>query len=378
MRIKMKSVSSAATILVLSSPVNAAIDDNAEIVQLRKSCTVAGETLDNCFTNTATLTQWMADTRKPNANSPLKVNIGPGTFTESKAGGGGQLALWCDPDNGYTGYTTFEGAGSQQTVFNAQWGDPVHVDSCTHLAFSNFGITSHYQYPTWNGGGESRWINMEIRIPGAVWHEQVCGSERGKHYWFSSRLVFGTVDSNRGYHATCDESWFFGTEIRMNGLPSPGVAESAKGFALKATGAGEVHVYGGNIRALGVETSTPVLEAADGGEIHIHGTGIDLVPNPGVNATLMHAGTGGMIHANNAAYSFKYTEGSSITRVSDGGGHIHAPYFWESHPEPPAVVSVTGADTSIVTNTDDGQPHIVIYSDNCPSKWYDTVTKACH
>lgn len=301
--------------------------------------------------------------------------IGPGTFSDDVEGG--SLSIKCNPADNFTGYITFKGAGAQQTVMDAQTSRSVFVrGGCTHLNFSNFTITSYYHYITWNHGGESRWSNMEIIIPAAAWSEDQCGAERGKHYWFSSRLVYGS-SGNRGYLSACDETWFFGSEIRMSRFQHNNATTSAEGFALKATGQGEIHVYGGNIRALGVESSTPVIQAADGGAVHIHGTGIDLEPSTGVNATLIHAGPGGMIHANNSAYSINATEGSTITRISNDNGHVHAPYLWEAHPEPPDITSVTGADMAVITNTDDGQPHMVIYSSNCPGSWFNTTTKSC-
>ena len=84
----------------------------------------------------------------------------------------------------------------------------------------------------------------------------------------------------------------------------------------------------------------------------------------------------GTIHANQAAYNLD-GKGGPVARIVNFGGHIHAPYFWEAHDAPPAITSVTGADTAVVTNNTDGRPHIVIYDSTCTSKWYDTATKLC-
>lgn len=98
------------------------------------------------------------------------------------------------------------------------------------------------------------------------------------------------------------------------------------------------------------------------------------------NIVVLSAATGGTIHANGSSYNLS-TVGGTVTRVVNNGGHIHAPYLWEHIPDPatvPNFTSVTGADmTTVTTGTSDGQPHLLIYSTNCASKWYDSVDKAC-
>ena len=64
-----------------------------------------------------------------------------------------------------------------------------------------------------------------------------------------------------------------------------------------------------------------------------------------------------------------------ISKDTNPNTHVHAPYLWEEHPTPPNITSVTGADMAVVT--DGAQPHLLIYSSNCTSKWFDTSTNAC-
>ncbi len=70
--------------------------------------------------------------------------------------------------------------------------------------------------------------------------------------------------------------------------------------------------------------------------------------------------------------------GGTATRIQkNGNGGVMAAYLWQESATPPNIVSSNGADMVVVTNTPDGQPHLAIYSDNCSSKWFDTVTASC-
>lgn len=360
--------------MIFSMPASAAIDNDAAVVQLRTQCVESGSALNNCFTDTYSLTTWMKDIRRPNAAKPLEVRIGPGLF--------GGLVMRCDNTTGYTGYTSFIGAGREQTTVEENGSTVIGSRNCTNLGFSDLrarGAT--YAYLTWNGGGNSTWHNVDVETPARAWTES-CGSTRGKHYWFGSRIiatgVFSIADT---YNATCDESWFFGSEIGVVlNTDQPNAAT-----VITASGRGEVHVYGSVIRASAsaLSTANPGLVAAlatANGNIHIHGTGIDVLSTSGNKIAALVGNAGGMIHASQAAYNLSTAAGGSVARIvnSDGLGHIHAPYQWEVHPIPPVIQSVTGADTAVVTSgTSDGHPHMVIYDNSCLSKWYDMTDKAC-
>jgi hypothetical protein len=363
-----------------ASIVSAAVDPAAAVVKVRKSCTENNVALDNCFGSMPALTDWMASTRRPNASNPLHVDIGPGTFQES-------VLITCDPVNNYTGYTAFEGAGNGQTILNALGPSESGfiVTSCTQLSFSHLMVKARsYGGVLWNGGGNSRWTDVTLIGKGRGWYESDCGSTRGSHYWFGSNLSGSVPFLNFGlaetYAATCDESWFFGSEITVS---IPLNANPTDGAAVLARGNGIIHVYGSVLRTL-VEgppsgAGIPAAKALPGGEIHIHGTGIDGISNSGQNILALYASTDGtnvgFIHADGAAYNLKTT--GTVTRIQNAGGHVHAPYTWRNHPEAPSITSENGADMAVVTNTQDGQPHLVIYSITCASKWFDTVTKAC-
>lgn len=364
------------TFLCAMSTAYAAIDPAAAVVKVRKSCTDNGVALDDCFTTMADLTDWMANTRKPNAKSPLHVDIGPGKFPED-------VFITCDPSNSYTGYTAFEGAGVGQTILNGSGGSswsPVTVSSCTELSFAHLKINgSFYGGVEWGGGGNSKWDDVEVNGYARAWYESTCGSARGNHYWFGSKLTStaltfaGIADT---YNASCDETWFFGSEITVS---VPSNAYQASGGAVVASDNGIIHVYGSVLRALidgpQAGSGVPAARATSGGEIHIHGTGIDVISTTGKNVTALSAATGGMIHAPGAAYNLSTT--GTITRISNNGGMVMAPYLWQEDATPQNIISANGADMQVVTSNPDGHPHLAVYDSSCASKWFDTSTGAC-
>jgi len=354
----------------------AANDPAAEIVKVSKSCLENGVLLDNCFTTMADLTDWMANTRKPSASKPLHVDIGPGKFL-------GDVFITCQPANGYKGYTAFEGAGIGQTTLlgygSSSW-SPVTISSCTELSFSHLKIKGmNYGGVEWSGGGNSKWDDVEVAGYARAWYESSCGASSGNHYWVGSKisataLTFSGIANT--YYASCDESWFFGSEVDVS---VPVNAYQASGGAATASGNGIIHLYGSVLRAFidGPTTgnNVPAASAGLGGEIHIHGTGIDVISSTGRDITALYSGEGGTIHAPAAAYNLSTT--GAITRISNNGGNVMAPYLWQEDTAPKNIISSDGADMQVVTSNPDGHPHLSIYDSSCASNWFDTVTGAC-
>lgn len=347
--------------------VYAVIDNNASVVKLRTTCQEGTTTLDNCFTDSGQLSNWIHGTRSPapSAAAPLLVEIGPGIFGQ----------LFCGSSQA-SSHITYKGAGMGKTKILT-----MTILNCTELSFSDMTLTgANANYAVFLGqagttGSNTSWINVEMLD---AWFEQSCGSTRGKHYWFNSRIIISKSSQSPGYKSSCDESWFFGSEITSivtgNSLDSL--------HALQANGNGEIHVYGSVIRALnngtGVASGTnyAAVFATNGAEIHIHGTGIDVLSNSASPIVALHAASGGNIHANGAAYNLKSS--GTVTRISKdthANTHVHAPYLWEEHSTPPNIVSANGADMAVAT--DGVQPHLLIYSSNCTSKWFDTSTNVC-
>lgn len=378
-------------IVLFGHPASAAIIDvNAPVVQLRDlatgGCVEAGNTLNNCFTSMADLVNWINSTRKPNASKPLLVNIGPGQFTGFSCLNGG--------------YTTLRGAGRSNTTI----GGPtdyvgVSVSNCTKLDFQDLKVThktNAFNTVFWQGSGTSNWSNVDVIGGSYAWVDtdstttaNSCSlAGRSTHYWFSSRIVATTdVGLTKGYIAQCSISWFFGSEITA----SVTAAGSADSIALRVSNNySEAHVYGSVIRAIspaGISAPLVAVHADNGGAIHIHGTGIDVIsvePSPILALT---ASGNGMIHANEAAYNLSTGAGGTITRVSNSGGHIHAPYLWAQHSSPPAVATVRGADMAVEDDcaasgcqSVGSETHLLISNDSCTGAggpWFDVVTGRC-
>lgn len=373
-----------------SATINAAIDASAENVQVSLTCLEGNASLDNCFTNLADLSGWINNTRRPDSSSPLQVNVGPGSFT-------GPLQLSCDAASGYTGHTSIKGSGAGQTIIegSSNYISPIVVNNCTELNFSDLKTTTeYYGGVVWAGGGNSRWFNVEIEAKARAWYENQCGAEKGSHYWYSSKLNAIPVFSlGKTYRATCDESWFFGSEISLT-VP---VGVNGSGAAIVANTNGIVHLYGSVLRALvdgtgglsavevGVTSGWP---GVTGGEVHIHGTGIDVISNTGHDAVVFKASANGMIHADSSAYNMSTT--GNKTRILNNGGTVKAPYQWSQSNQPPQVASVTGSDLAVETNCDEKschdedtgtETHLLIYNANCNfaghGPWFDVVTRKC-
>ena len=63
---------------ISSQAAHAANDPNAAVVKLRTSCLENNYTLNNCFTTTSALQNWI--NASPSTVGPISVEIGPGTL----------------------------------------------------------------------------------------------------------------------------------------------------------------------------------------------------------------------------------------------------------------------------------------------------------
>ena len=373
--------------LAFSSGAFAVIDNDAAVVNVRKSCMDGGVNLNNCFTSFTDLTNWLGATRKPNDVSPIAVNIGPGTFESDS--GSGTIKLQCAPANNYIGYISFVGSGREQTTITGSSGYTVIVSSCTKIAFSNLRIHSYGNSGggiKWAGGGDSTWNNVDNTAQYYGWIDSTCGTSRGNHYWFGSRIrATEKFSAATAYSSACDVSWFYGTEISETSneyLSGGGLT------VLNVSGQAEAHVYGSAIRAIANVAAIQggnikAVTVSGGGNVHIHGTGIDVISSVPNNIVVIDAKTGGMVHANVSSYNLS-TPSGTVTRIkkdADASTHVHAPYLWEHVPDPVAIpnyTSVSGADmTTMATGTSDGHTHVLVYDSSCTSKWFDTVDKLC-
>lgn len=335
----------------------AEIDDNAPVVKLRyddpsiadDGCMEAGTLLDNCFTTTSDLVDWIVNTRQPTASSRLIVEIGPGTFGPFELGnnaGGCWLTL-----RGSGRKHTIIDSGTATNVMNFTTSCNLDVESLT-LKGSAYFIGGIF-VAGGDGTGQTTWSDVEVLATSYAWTEQ-CTSSSVKHYWFNSRITAISGAFTRAYFAECGEHWFFGSEITSHG-------NNKAGIAIK-TGASEIHVYGSVIRTItdpgvgGPGNTVTGIEVSSGGELHIHGTGIDMISAEANNLKVFDVKSNGKLHANVSAYNLDTSTGGTITRISkSSGGHAHAPYLWESHDTPPAVVNVNadGEDMAVeIAGTD--------------------------
>ncbi len=203
--------------------------------------------------------------------------------------------------------------------------------------------------------------------------------QNGTHRFFSSRFVSrGNATNDSGaFLSWCGDNWIWGSEFLFETTAS---ATVGRGIAIKGP-ASRMHLYGSNIRVEAIDSteatgSVTAIRVTDGAELHVHATGIDTIGKPGWTVTALTASTGGFIHANQSSYVLKPATGATVRRIVNNGGTIRAPYLWEEG-TPPDIASVNGSDMVVTTDNADNQPHLVLYSDNCPSKWFDTVTGAC-
>ena len=356
-----------ASSVLFSKMAFAAIDTDAEVVELRTSCTENGSPINNCFTDLGTLNTWIWSTRKPSATSPLKVNIGPGTFE-------GQFR--CTD----SGHVTLNGSGMGNTIIQAP-SSPVSTTRCVDMVFDSFTLKNYGTlFGTKNEGGSTTWNNMELIGLGYAWFDTPgsCGSAPGKHYWFNSKITAEktAAGSTTAYFNACDESWFYGSEIVAKG-------SSNSSTPIRAVG-GEVHVYGSVIRAIpdsgAIMSEVTAVTATSGAEIHIHGTGIDVITDAANDITALKASNNGSIHASASSYVLITGEGGTKTRLSESGGKIMAPFSWNQDTTPPDINTVDGADSVVVFNpaASGETPHLLIYSSNCTSNWFEVNTNSCY
>lgn len=370
---KRKFTGALAALLVTGFQFNAAtaaIDNDAAVVELRTSCVADGVALGNCFTDLPTLNAWVWNTRHPSAVAPLLIDIGPGTFT-------GQFAC------ANSGYVSMRGAGQNATIL--EYGSfPIRADNCTNMSFSDLTVrnTQTLFGVWWFGGGKTVWENVHLDMIGYAWAEGAgtgCQWTPGEHYWIDSRITARPVSggSITAYYATCDVSWFIGSEVAA--IVDSSYTGPMSVQTVRAPG-GEIHFYGSVIRSISESGTNIINQSAvfgrDGGQVHIHGTGIDVISADGNDIKALEVQTGAGIHANQASYVMKTGSGGSKSRIVNNGGTVRAPYLWEEG-TPPDISSANGADMVVTTDNADNQPHLVLYSDNCPGKWFDTVTGAC-
>ena len=378
-----KSILISTTLLLFSFSLQAASSLNnpsmTDTVHLKKDCTG----ISDCAETLSELIPWIWNIRTPSAGSPLLVKIGAGTFVPVE----GSLASGTFCSN--SGHVTFIGSGKENTIIKSDSSlVGISITNCQNLVFQDltFDLQNTVYGLFWVGDGNSHYTNVQLLGGDVAWYDYQC-SANGKsvHYFTSSQIkakTLGLYGITTAYLSKCGETWFIGSEIvaESTGIPAS---------TIFAEGSAEIHIYGSSLRALsaaGVDISGGGLAikkalvattSLGNANVHIHGTGIDLISQEGNDVTALLAKNGGHIHANQSAFVLETGAGGVKTRLENNGGMIMAPYVWGDVANTTGVISLHGADISVSTDNADGQPHMLIYSTNCASSWFDSTANQC-
>lgn len=373
----------------------AAINPNAQIVLVRVDCAA----VDNCFNTTESLASWITNTRNPDFNSPLLVDIGPGEFGTYS----------CTND----GYITLRGTGVNTTRLSggsSNGSGTVDINNCNEIQFQDLSIiggATSVSAVQWSGGGKSTWININLEAPSGLvsyaWYEDSgCSGNDPKavHFWFNSRIagIPSDFSPSAAYLARCSESWFYSSDILLK-MTKAGVNANA----VEVSGTGDVRVFGSTIRTVvpagsgGVDKtfSPKVINVRGTGVFHMHGGIItsdarfstktyDII---GINARQLGSNTP-TVHVIDTAFNLIPPPTGGIGRriAGNAASVVESPFLWQNSDTPPSTTSQNGSDIFVETDCassgcqDTGtETHLLIYNDNCNTDghWFDVVTGRC-
>lgn len=379
-----------ASIIGLYSKVSLAIvDPAAPAVMLRTNCQEAGSTLNNCFISMESLLTWLQNTRRPSAANPLLVQMGPGSFG----------TYTCDD----SGHTTFNGAGRNVTaIAKMEVGHILSGSSpgCTNLEFNNLTIGSP-SVPiavSWYGAGNSSYHNVDV-VAGemAWWDFRINTTPQSSHYWWNSMF---TSNPNSSSQATLVS---YGSNHRLYGSEINAFVgnNEAQGIHLaNAAVNGEIQMYGSSVRVKAIPGSgvTTLVGVNVGGDqaFHAHGgsLSVDATAAAGTNVAvrgvktlvLEDLTTSSIVHMLDVAYALKPKGTGTISRIQGTPGvNINAPFYWGAGTAPPPLFGAPDGQDMFVEydcsatgcQSAGTQPHLLIFSKGCTSKWFDVVTGAC-
>ena len=392
----------------------AVIDNNAQIVQLRTSCTEAGASLNNCFTNLNTLDSWVQTTRLPTITSPLAINVGPGEFPG---------IFNCNSNQ----HISLNGSGRNSSTLKRS-GTPgigffstvvlggncnLHVNN---LRIDNIGGAAAVNVLDTVGSDlnmHTVWNNVEIISTGYTWLEEHCAPNNpvnnSIHFWAASKLtsVGGGFANFTKTYVSCAENWFHATEITADMQTTTGGDQAQALLAF-----GETHVYGGVIRVIdsaGNTYSSPaphpgaagprgivaIYASGQNADVHVHGAGIDVFSTAPNDIAGIMTENNAHVHVMNSTFNMKSCDntaacGGELQRIVNLSGNVRSVFQWESGDTPPKLSSQDGMDTFVETDcsasdcsTTGNEPHMLIYSDQCSTAgstadpWFDIVTSQC-
>jgi hypothetical protein len=409
-------------------PTCVAMNPDADVVQLRKDCT--GQI--NCCTDTPDLARWIGSCRTPPVPPatapPLRVSIGPGDFAPLK----------CEPSTGPYAHVSFIGSGLDQTRFTVTcthcpdaglW--VTHPD-CGVLEFKDLTIVGSQWGIFWSAqSGDSLWTNTRIIGEAAGWYEFTSGlpcatNNLATHEWFNSRIEStGTYGAGaQAYQANCGLTHLYNTDLIVN-LAGSTSYNAEEGVAALTIGANpdldtnrraEVTLTASTARVVGPTWTGTTIDAIVAAiRVYPNGTvqmndGIINIDVAGDNPTAVYAlrvepafsAPGISLPAgvaNTAGAAFNVVRSGAETaiagtwRVGDPSlASLQAPYLWPAatdipRPKPASIFqvgSMGGADVFVETDCDGAgcdatgnQPHMLLYNEFCPSKWFDSTNKTC-
>lgn len=341
------------------------------IIYVRSDC----GSMQNCGNSLLDAKNWVDSYKNPDQSNPLLIEIGPGTFNKYFS---------CNNHSNIT----IKGSGVGTTILTGgtQLGAAIRGSNCYNFSVQDLEIKTELGSAIiWNGEGSSNWTNVKASNAGIyAWTESEgagCPTNQAVHRWFSSTLT-GTTKT---YEARCSDNWFFGSQLSV--ISTSGNAKVI--VAQSLSGQPKFHIYGSNITVKADEgyDASPLdssgngimaVESSSNGEVHIHGTGIDVFGNGSSNTIAALVSTGGHIHADQTAYNLT-GNGNPVARLVNfySNHHIHAPYLWPAHDTPPAITSITGADTAVLLDQNTGLPSLIIYNSACSNKWSYVVSGSC-
>lgn len=364
-------------------------DPDATVVSLKTSClinNIAGggqQALENCFESLSALKQWIY---QRTVFKELLVEIGPGNFSG--------VFVCGDPSFADGGKISFRGSGVGVTTI----GRVRTICPNSNWDFSDLTINADAGHAVfWDTGGQSNWHNV-VMISGAqsAWYDaggsanpgsgNGCeAGEQGVHRFTSVRFVTRVGGQNQSTILNqCGDLWLWGSEVLLN------LGAGNSGQAVQSGGPGNrIHMYGGNVRAESDPNSTSgsitAVTVSGGAVVHMHGVGVDTVGGANMNATALAVSVGGEIHADSSAYVLRSGLNGHATRLSNGGGHIHAPYFWQHIPDPavtPNFSTSNNTDRAIKVRASDGYPVSVVFNrsvcQTVDTPWLDPNDGACY
>lgn len=381
--------------LGIVSPIQSAVAADEDIVFVRKDCSSIGSN-QQCFNTMEALQNWLWNTRHPTANSRVSVHIGPGEFTPLP---GSAYVFRCSPGNGYvsligSGPVTTRLYGAGQNAISATDCNDLHVQDMTLETGDGYAVS-------WNGGGSSRWVNVDVKGRWHAWRDipQNCGGQHPIHYWFNSRLEStGKLGIGGSTYLTgCGESWFYASEITYL------VEENLGSDVFDIQGNANVRVFGSVVRAIVPDGANPNVsqsyitgvKARDNGTFHMHGGIISLDISPlATNADvsgLENYGSGTM-HTPDTAFALKAAGSGEVWRTwKQGSGPVLSPFTWPAGTNPPALANqgtLNGSDMFVETDCEasgdcdagtGNETHLMIYNSTCGNSmpWFDSTRGKC-